>query len=189
MSQNESRDNEMNSQSMSMPMTNMYGNGMMPVMPTQAPYGMYGQMMPYKSFQNALKLIQESVQSERADELFYDYLISLAPTKEEKKIIKSIRNDERKHNKMLRAMYQALTGQQITTSPDVTFEKPASYIDGIKQALFGELAAMERYRDIRAGLPTRYFRDVVFEILTDEMKHADKYNYILNAELRRKIGM
>ena len=39
---------------------------------------------------------------------------------------------------------------------------------------------MEKYRIIRAGIPGKYYRDMVFEILTDELKHADKYNYILN---------
>ncbi|WP_242865178.1 Fe-S oxidoreductase [Clostridium botulinum] len=39
---------------------------------------------------------------------------------------------------------------------------------------------MEKYRKIRKGLPSRYYRDMVFEILTDEIKHAIKYNCILN---------
>lgn len=152
----------------------------------------YGHMrqesMSYKTLQEALVLIKQSVRNEKEDELFYDYLISVAPSEEDKVIIQSIRDDERKHNRMFRSIYQAFTGQTIAGQPDIQFEKPKSYIDGIRKALFGELAAMERYRDIRAGLPDRYYRDMVFEILTDEMKHADKYNYILNLDLRRSIG-
>lgn len=52
----------------------------------------------------------------------------------------------------------------------------------------GELKAVERYRNIRAGLPNRYYRDMVFEILTDELKHASKYNFIMNLELKRKLN-
>jgi rubrerythrin len=144
--------------------------------------------MYYKSFQDALNLIKQSAQGEREDELFYDYLISVAPSQEEKEIIASIRNDERKHNKMFKQMYRDLTGQDIPPVPEEGFEKPKSYTDGVKKALFGELAAVERYRDIRAGLPTRYYRDMVFEILTDELKHANKYNYILNLDLSKKVG-
>lgn len=88
---------------------------------------------------------------------------------------------------MFRKIYKDLTGQTIQADGGESFEKPKSYIDGVRRALFGELAAMERYRDIRAGLPNRYYRDMVFEILTDELKHADKYNYILNLDLRRMI--
>ncbi|WP_236340774.1 ferritin-like domain-containing protein [Paenibacillus plantiphilus] len=143
--------------------------------------------MSYKSLQEALSLIKQAIEGEREDELFYDYLISVAPSQEEKDIIISIRDDERKHNRMFRSIYQSLTGQMITAPGQVEFEKPKTYIDGIRKALFGELAAVERYRDIRAGLPSRYYRDMVFEILTDELKHATKYNYILDLDTRRLI--
>lgn len=141
----------------------------------------------YKSLEQALSLAKQAVQGEREDELFYDYLISVAPSDEEVEVIESIRDDERKHNKMFKAIYKYYTGEEIETSMDVNFEKPRSFIDGVKKALFGELSAMERYRIIRAGMPDRYFRDMVFEILTDEMKHATKYNYILNLNLERMM--
>ncbi|NBD25011.1 ferritin-like domain-containing protein [Paenibacillus sp. T1] len=161
----------------------------MPVSPihpaSQHYYGFARQQpMSYKSLQEALTLVKQAVAGEREDELFYEYLISVAPSQEEKEIIISIRNDERKHNQMFRKIYQDFTGQSIVVPANATFEKPVSYLDGIRKALFGELGAVERYRDIRAGLPTRYYRDMVFEILTDEQKHATKYNYILNLNVR-----
>ena len=134
----------------------------------------------YKTLPEALALVRSAVEGEREDELFYDYLISVAPSQEEIDIIKSIRDDERKHNKMFREIYAYFTGEQIQAEENPEFEKPKSYLEGIKKAFFGELAAVERYRNIRAGLPVNYYRDMVFEILTDELKHADKYNYILN---------
>lgn len=134
----------------------------------------------YKTLEEALSLVKKAVEGEREDEMFYDYLLSVAPTQEQKEIITTIRNDERKHNKMFRQIYRDFTGQEVAIPSDVSFNRPRSYIEGIKKALFGELSAVERYRDIRAGMPTRYYRDMVFEILTDELKHATKYNYILN---------
>lgn len=141
-----------------------------------------GMMRPYYGFQEALELVKQSVQGEKNDELFYDYLINVAPTEEEKEIIATIRDDEIKHNKMFRQIYKDFTGETISPKGEEDFEKPESYLDGIRRALFGELAAMERYRLIRAGLPGRYYRDMVFEILTDELKHGHKYNYILNLQ-------
>ncbi|MFD0713429.1 ferritin family protein [Paenibacillus sp. GCM10027626] len=141
----------------------------------------------YKSLEEALKLIQEAVAGERHDEMFYDYLISVAPSAEDREIIESIRDDERKHNKMFRSIYRDITGKEISGAGNVAFEKPASYMAGIRQAFFGELAAVEKYRDIRAGLPSRYHRDMLYEIITDEQKHAAKYNYIMNADLRRQL--
>ena len=128
--------------------------------------------------QKSLEGIKAAVQGEKEDELFYDYLISIAPTEDEKKIIASIRDDERYHNKMFRQIYQNITGIDIPTGMDEEFVKPISYLDGIKKALFGELGAVERYREIRRGLPSTIYRDILFNIITDEIKHSAKYNYL-----------
>ncbi len=143
----------------------------------------------YKTLDEALELITQAVRGEREDELFYEYLISVAPTQEEKEIIADIRDDEMKHNRMFREIYEYYTGFELARADRQEFTEPASYLEGIKRALFGELAAMERYRIIYAGLPSRYYRDMVLEIMTDELKHADKYNYILNLNLENGNGM
>ena len=142
----------------------------------------------YKSLDQSLTLVKEAINGEKEDELFYDYLLSLAPTIEEKNIITTIRDDERKHNKYFREIYDFYTGMSIPSKTNVTFEKPQSYIDGIKKAKFGELSAVEKYRDIRAGIPDRYHRDILFEILTDELKHAHKYDYILYLNSQSKVS-
>lgn len=152
-------------------------------MPCMMPYmkcSDYGMDFTQEAFDKALGLIEEAVQDERSDELFYDYLISVAPTQEEKNIIASIRDDERNHRKWFREIYEYYTDEEIISKNDEEFVKPLSYLDGISKAVFGELGALEKYRFIREGLPDRLYRDTVFRILTDEMKHATKYNYILS---------
>lgn len=139
--------------------------------------------VPYRNestscLQTALQMVHEAVQGEREDELFYQYLIAMAPTQEQKDIIASIRDDERKHNQMFRDIYRDFTGQEVQVSNQETFNKPSSYIQGIQQALFGELKAVERYRVIRQCLPEGKYRDMLFEIITDELKHASKYNFL-----------
>ncbi len=131
-----------------------------------------------EAFQKSLALMYEAVQGEKEDRLFYEYLLSIAPTQADKDIITSIRDDEIRHNSMFKNMYKYYTGQDVMDVSEEEFTKPASYEDGIQQALFGELRAVEKYRDIRKGLPDRHHRDVVFEILTDELKHASKYNFL-----------
>lgn len=159
-------------------------------MPFYNPNYFYRHNPMYKSFktlEESMILVKDAIQGERKDELFYDYLISAAPTREEKDIIASIRDDEIKHNKYFREIYKFYTGQNVSSPSNVNFEKPGSYIDGIKKAKFGELGAVERYRDIRAGIPHEYYRDMVFEILTDELKHAHKYDYILYLSLEKHV--
>ncbi|MEK4520444.1 ferritin-like domain-containing protein [Psychrobacillus sp. FSL W7-1457] len=141
------------------------------------------QMYAQQAFQQSLTLIAGAVQGEKEDQVFYDYLISLAPTQEQIEIITSIRNDEVKHRQWFKQMYKALSGNEVVITTEEQFVPPADYISGIKKAFFGELKAMEKYRVIREGLPYREYRDIVFEILTDEMKHAQLYNYILTENI------
>lgn len=135
-------------------------------------------------FPEAVQMIKEAVQGERNDELFYNQLISLAPTQEQVAIIESIRNDERGHNKMFREMYRAFTGQEITGTSSEQNEGVQSYIQGLQQALQGELGAVERYRKIWFGMPVGVYKDTVYGIILDELKHAAKYNYLITLNLR-----
>ena len=136
------------------------------------------QMTNNPQLQEALEGVKKAVQGEKEDELFYDYLISVAPTSDEKEIIGSIRDDERRHNRLFREIYKDFTDMEVEAGGEETFEKPKSYLEGIKKALFGELGAVERYRAIRRGLPMGPYRDILFDIITDELKHASKYNYL-----------
>lgn len=138
----------------------------------------YGVEYGQQCLQTALQLVKTSVQGEREDELFYQYLISVAPTQEEKDIIASIRDDERKHNQMFRRIYRDFTGGEVQATNGEQFERPATYLEGVKKALFGELRAVEKYRKIKQCLPAGMYQDMLFEIITDELKHASKYNYL-----------
>jgi rubrerythrin len=118
-------------------MYQQYGYSFRGYTPIQGPMT---QGMDYRQqcLQTTLQLVKEAVQGEREDELFYQYLISVAPTREEREIIASIRDDERKHNKMFRKIYRDFTGQEVQSVNREQFERPATYIEGIRKALFWE---------------------------------------------------
>ncbi|MFC7442977.1 ferritin family protein [Laceyella putida] len=126
----------------------------------------------------AIPLLKEAVKDERTDELFYDYLIQHAPSQEDREVITSIRNDERKHRRMFREMYYSLTGQTIEGDEYEPFTPPASYLEGLRRAIFGESGAVELYRKIYFTIPRKAFKNMVFEIMTDELKHGIRYNYL-----------
>ena len=142
-------------------------------------------MINDEKLQMALDKISKAVQGEREDELFYDYLIKEAPTTNEKTIISSIRDDERRHNRIFRMIYKDFADEELPTGEEEAFEKPKSYLDGIKQALFGELAAVERYKIIRRMLPDPY-KELLFDIITDELRHASMYNYLFTLNSAKK---
>lgn len=144
--------------------------------------------IPYKTLEYSLPLVGEAIQREIEDEMFYDYLISIAPGEEERNIIASIRNDERKHNISFKEIYDFYGGLTLAKPAKVSFKKPSSYVEGLKEARLGELTAVEKYRDLRAGLPNQFFRDMVFEIITDELKHAHNYDYLLYLNLEKQLS-
>ncbi|SHJ95672.1 Rubrerythrin [Clostridium cavendishii DSM 21758] len=137
----------------------------------------------YKTIETAILLLKEIILTQEKYMPFFEQLISIAPSQEEKDVITSIRNDENRHNKLLREIYKFYTNNSISIPPDMKFVLPKSYIDGLSKAKFGELKAIEQYRDIRAGLPDKYYTDIMLEILTDHLIHAHKYDYLLYLNL------
>ncbi|MBM7865946.1 ferritin-like domain-containing protein [Heliobacterium gestii] len=131
----------------------------------------------------ALRLIVESVKAEREDDLFYDYMLNAAP-RDQKDIVASIRDDERKHGRMLREIYWQVTGQEAPAAAEATFERPINYCEGIRKALFGELGAVERYRKVLNGFEFLPYRNMITEIYTDELRHASKWNYLFTVNCR-----
>lgn len=129
----------------------------------------------------AIELIRQSVGGEREDEMFYDILIKQAPTEKEKDIITSIRNDERKHNMILRDLYYNFTGNMIPQSPNITdVNTDLSYKENLEKALFGELDAVVRYRKILGTMPSGNSYTLLMSIMTDELRHASKYNFLIH---------
>lgn len=128
----------------------------------------------------AIELIRKSVGDEREDELFYENLIKQAPTEKEKEIIRSIRDDERKHNQILRKLYYDFTGQVIPVDTSVVnIDNKLSYKEQLEKALFGELDAVAKYRKIMGTMPSGNSYTLLMSIMTDELRHANKYNFLI----------
>lgn len=129
----------------------------------------------------AIELIRKSVSDEREDEIFYDNLIKQAPTEKQKEIIRSIRNDERKHNQILRKLYYDFTGQMIPIGPSPVegTNENMDYKSQLEKALFGELDAVVKYRKIMGTMPSGNSYTLLMSIMTDELRHASKYNFLI----------
>lgn len=157
----------------------------------------------------AIELIKKSVGDEKEDEMFYDTLIKSAPNAKAVQIITSIRNDERRHNSILRSVYYRLTGvvlpsdNSIIDSSNMTKSSAnpntlnsnvanqnisntanqsalASYKNNLVKALFGELDAVVKYRKIMGAMPDSATYTLIMSIMTDELRHASKYNYLIH---------
>ena len=129
----------------------------------------------------AIGLIRQSVGAEKEDEAFYDILIKQAPTEKEKDIIRSIRDDERKHNQILRGLYYEFTGQMLPADTlTVETNNNMNYKENLEKALFGELDAVSKYRKIMGTMPSGNSYTLLMSIMTDELRHANKYNFLIH---------
>lgn len=128
----------------------------------------------------AIALIKQSVGDEKEDEMFYSILIEQAPTDKEKNIVRSIKDDEKKHNQILRELYYEFTGQilpQDTLSDNS--KNNMDYKSNLEKALFGELDAVAKYRKILGTMPSGNSYTLLMSIMTDELRHASKYNFLI----------
>ena len=133
------------------------------------------------SFSQAVDMIRRSVGDERADEVFYDALIKMAPNDRDKEIITGIRDDERKHNRILRELYFNFTGQMIPVdTSNEACENNFTYKEGLEKALFGELEAVVKYIRIMGVMPSGNSYILVMSIMTDELRHSAMYNYLIH---------
>ena len=131
----------------------------------------------------AIELIRKSIGDERNDELFYDRLIEQAPTEKEKSIIQDIRDNEKKHNMILREVYYDFTGQMLQNNMNMmqeNMQNNLSYIENLEKALFGELEAVNKYRKILSAMPQGKCYTLIMSIMTDELRHSAKYNYLIH---------
>lgn len=126
----------------------------------------------------ALQLITGALAGEREDRLFYEYLISVAPSEEDKEIIRGIRDNEIHHFELFRIIYCQMTGQVPPSPKETPFVKPASYCEGIRKALLGEENAVIRYRKILFAMQNRIHINMLTEIITDELRHGTLYSYL-----------
>ena len=134
------------------------------------------------SLSEALDLIRKSIGDQKQDELFYNALIEKAPDDNAKKIITDIRDDEKNHNEILRFIYSNITGEVFNdiNNNENKISEETTYAQDLENALFGELDAVKKYRKIMGAMPSNKMQTLVMSILTDELRHANKYNYLIH---------
>lgn len=133
----------------------------------------------------ALTMIKNSVSDEIEDAAMYEALINMAPSEQAKEIITNIRDDEKIHNRLLREIFTELSGVVLPNVIDTSNYPKTTYIDGIQNAFMGELKAVEKYRELLAYMPNKELYNKLLYIMTDEMKHAIKYNYLITMYLNK----
>jgi len=130
---------------------------------------------------DALRMIEEAVMGETHDVKFYENLMKLCEKmcgKDDMKIFEGIIEDERKHAQLFRTIYCELTGHVLPEASSDKVKMPKTCCEGLQEAIFDELQAVEKYRRILYAMQDRRHINMLVEIITDEQKHAQKLNYL-----------
>ncbi len=180
----------------------MYMNGMMPGdqgapgrgmrggMPPIRPGMMPGTMMgapiraelsrPGLVDPDLVRRIREYLNDQISAARFYRELSEQATEPRIKESILHAMEDEQKHFRMLQDLHRNLTGQEYAATPTQT--SFASLIDGLVQAARDEIEAFEGYRDEYLRTRDPRIQAIWFELMTDEIEHATKFNTALHIE-------
>lgn len=131
------------------------------------------------SLDKAVEGLLNSIKNEKEDEFFYTNLIEMAPDYA-KDTISSIRDDETRHNEILRFVYSNITGEVAKNSDENVQIREMTYAEGLEKAFFDEIAAVKKYRRIMGAMPNTKLHTLLMSIMTDELRHASLYNYLIH---------
>ena len=131
------------------------------------------------SLDKAVEGLLNSIKNEKEDEFFYTNLIEMAPDYA-KDTISSIRDDETRHNEILRFVYSNITGEVAKNSDENVQIQEMTYAEGLEKAFFDEIAAVKKYRRIMGAMPNTKLHTLLMSIMTDELRHASLYNNLIH---------
>jgi rubrerythrin len=124
-----------------------------------------------------IDLLKEAMLDEKKDHRKYRKMMDMTDNKEIIEQINHAYEDEAKHYDMFQEIYEEITGNDIQIQlPEQ--EHQNRFIDAVKSSINGELEAVELYREIRAMLKGKKYRDMLYEVITDEQEHATRFVYL-----------
>jgi rubrerythrin len=129
------------------------------------------------SRQQLIQEIEKAMQDQATAAAFYQELMDQAGDPVVKDYINHAREDEIKHYRMLGDLHREIAGRPFDARPQKV--EYANLAAGLFRAMNNEYEAMEFYRGIYLRNPEKRVRDVFFELMTDELEHATRFNYAL----------
>lgn len=142
-----------------------------------AGYAMHPWAMPlFRDPHKWLRDLEQAIADEAEAAEFYRYLEGITPNAEARELIHHATKDEISHHRMLSGLYMRLTGRQPAMTRPV-IEK-ADFGAGVYKAFKDELEAAEHYKGMLLSTHNMAIRDMMFDIMMDEMEHADRFTMI-----------
>ncbi|KUP03902.1 hypothetical protein Q75_17335 [Bacillus coahuilensis p1.1.43] len=107
----------------------------------------------------------------------YSKLIRKAPTQHDKKVLREIIEDEKRHLEEFKTIYYGVTGRW--PKPKIIESCPKNYVDAIEAAFQDEQMTVDSYLDLSSNLYNKE-SNLVKRAAMDEQNHAVWFLYLLN---------
>ena len=135
------------------------------------------------SQEEAVQQIRMQERQEKENQLFYDSMIRNAPKKKKKKVLREIKEDGRKHIKILNDLYNKFTNRRLNTEEikSLPEEKAKlSYREQLLRGLNNQLDDVVTNRRILGAMPDNESYTLMMSIMTDNLKNASRFNYLIH---------
>jgi len=131
--------------------------------------------------QKVLEILQTAWESERENEACLKKLMKLAKNPEDKETLRMSHMDEHKHARYFADIYKKLSGQPIPQGSPIS-QRPLNWdlYSECEKMMYNFTENVEFYRRIYFGFSESDLRDILFEIITDELNMAVKMTHICN---------
>lgn len=109
----------------------------------------------------------------------YEKLCSLSPNQKTLEILQEIIKDEKRHSKTISSLYSRITGCNIPGQKTQEVNVLA-FTEGLSKVAAEEVNNLDIYKGLYIALKRNEYRDVIMEIILDEIKHSMKLNMLQN---------
>lgn len=133
---------------------------------------------------SAIEKIRNLIEGKKGEQEYFERLLLVTP-EEEKEILMLIKEDEKKHDEILRFIYSNLTGETLPVNMADSqnmnsSEEELDYKKEIQQNFMDKVNAIAKYRKIMGAMPNSKMHTLFMAILTDEIRHSALYNYLIH---------
>ncbi|MFZ5815399.1 MAG: ferritin family protein [Bacillota bacterium] len=133
---------------------------------------------PAEELQGLAGRIEGYLKDQATAAAFYRELRELTEHPTIRRCLTEAMEDEAKHYKLLQGLYRQLTGRSLEAAPGK--ESYASLREGLIKAADGEIQAYEAYKDEYQRFTDPAIRTLFFELFSDEIEHATRFNTALH---------
>lgn len=136
--------------------------------------------------EDTVNLIREAIECGTNSLTFYNMLLNQVRDAEDTYIITEIMDEETRHTQILKDIFFGITNSHIEDVRSIYVENRSiidDYTENLKNALFDEMNSIKKYRKILDNMQDSRSYNMMMEIITDKLCHANMYNYLINKNI------